>query len=327
MPAALKYACAVLLLASEGRADAVASALTNANRDGELRRFVLWLPFVLDNLWFPFSPQGGAIRMAQSPEGTSWEEAQQADRAFSRRPVNPPVKRPDPPQLDTPERILSRCEDIRKQQAKSASEAARGVRTDTSAAFRAFLFGEFGNAYPLPTLEPLWTAAQALNLGGVPPWPGEPQSGPEAFQALNALADWCRRQSAGQPVKSPAAPTPPPPDVEAKQAVPPANGAGAAVLCIEDKAILRVLSEAGCARTFAQICQDAAALVRKLGGAQAAGLVTLSETKVKERVPVLESEGLVSRPPGPQGRPTYRKGVGITDKGRDRLKNKSEPAP
>jgi hypothetical protein len=187
---------------------------------------------------------------------------------------------------------------------------------------------EFGDAYPLPTLEPLWIAAHALNLGGVPPWPGEPQNGPEAFQALDALADWCRQHSAGQPVKPPATPTPPqtPPAVEVKQAAPAVNGAATAVLFIEDKTILRVLSEAGCALTFAQICQDAAALVRKLGGAQAAGLVTLSETKVKERVPVLESQGLVSRPPGPQGRPTRRKGVGITDKGRERLENKSQPA-
>jgi hypothetical protein len=58
------------------------------------------------------------------------------------------------------------------------------------------LFGEFGNAYPLPTLEPLWNAAQALNLGGVPAWPGEPQTGPDAFAALDALACWCRLQIA-----------------------------------------------------------------------------------------------------------------------------------
>src|SRR5262249_46340428 len=103
---------------------------------------------------------------------------------------------PAPPLLDTPDKILSECEAIREQQAKFAREAARGVRTDTPDAFRAFLFGEFGDAYPLPVLETLWNAAQALNLGDVPPSPGEPRSGPETFDALAALANWCRLQSA-----------------------------------------------------------------------------------------------------------------------------------
>jgi hypothetical protein len=197
-PAAMKYACAVLLVASHGRADAVASALDSANGDGELRRFVLWLPFILDNLWPPFPGNDGLTRVALCPDETSWEEHQQAGRAFGWESAGLPPDQPASPLLDTPDKILSHCEAIREQQANFAKEAARGVRTDTPEALRAFLFGEFGDTYHLPSLEPLWKAAQALNLGDVPPWPGEPQSGQETFEALAALANWCRLQSAKQ---------------------------------------------------------------------------------------------------------------------------------
>jgi len=101
--------------------------------------------------------------------------------------------------------ILSRCEAIREQQAKFAKESARGVPIDTPDASLAFLRGELGDVYPLPSLAPLWVAAQSLNLGGVPRWPGEPQTGPEAFEDLDALADWCRRQMGRPAVLLPAA--------------------------------------------------------------------------------------------------------------------------
>jgi hypothetical protein len=81
-PAAMKYALAVLLLASEGNNEAVASALERANGDWELRRFVLWLPFIRDSLWQPFPRGDGLIPVAMSPDGTSLEENQQAERAF-----------------------------------------------------------------------------------------------------------------------------------------------------------------------------------------------------------------------------------------------------
>jgi hypothetical protein len=196
-PAPMKFACALLLLAFEGHADPVASSLASANGDAELRQFVLWLPFVLDNLWNPSPGEDGLIRVALSPDGTSRAENQKAERGFGWRPCGLPTDPPDPPLLDTPEKILSRCEAIQRQQAEFARKAARGVRTDASGAFVAYLRGELGDAYPLPTLEPLWNAAQALNLGNVPPWRGEPQTGPEAFEALTALADWCRRQIVG----------------------------------------------------------------------------------------------------------------------------------
>jgi len=43
--------------------------------------------------------------------------------------------------------------------------------------------------------EPLRNAARALNLRDVPEWCGEPQSGPEAFEMLDALAECCKAQS------------------------------------------------------------------------------------------------------------------------------------
>jgi hypothetical protein len=97
-----------------------------------------------------------------------------------------------------------------------------------------------------------------------------------------------------------------------------ANASATAVLTSEDKTILVVLSEAGRALLYSEIVRESAKLVREKGGisARKSGLVTLSETKVGERAPILETQGLVSRPLGPQGNPTHRKGIGITDKGR-----------
>jgi hypothetical protein len=86
-PAAMKYACALLLVAMEGRPDAVKSALGRGNGDRELRRFVLWLPYILDNLWLPFPDDDGRTRVALAPEGASLEEAHQADQAFGWRPL------------------------------------------------------------------------------------------------------------------------------------------------------------------------------------------------------------------------------------------------
>jgi len=84
-PAAMKYACALLLLASEGRVDEVAFALEKSSSDKELRRFVLWLPFIFDRLWYA-SPEGNRpTQIAGSPEGTSLEEDEQAEQAFGWR--------------------------------------------------------------------------------------------------------------------------------------------------------------------------------------------------------------------------------------------------
>jgi hypothetical protein len=102
-----------------------------------------------------------------------------------------------------------------------------------------------------------------------------------------------------------------------------------ALLTPEDKTILEVLLEAGLALTYSKICRAAADMVlaraREKGrdGAKKSDLVTLSETKVGERVPNLLAWGLIKRPLGPKGKPTSHKGVGITDSGRAKLENKS----
>jgi hypothetical protein len=87
VPAAMKYASALLLVASEGNAVAVASSLEKANRDVDLRRFVHWLPFILDNLWHPFPREDGLIPIALSPDGTGLEEKELAEQAFGWRPL------------------------------------------------------------------------------------------------------------------------------------------------------------------------------------------------------------------------------------------------
>jgi hypothetical protein len=98
---------------------------------------------------------------------------------------------------------------------------------------------------------------------------------------------------------------------------PPLNVPSDLVLTGADVTILRVLSGAGRALTYAAIVREAARLVRESGGgsARAVGLVTLGETTVSERVPILEGHGLLSRPRGAGGKPTSRKGVGITPRG------------
>ncbi len=79
----MKFACALVLLAVEGDADSLASALEKANRDVELRRFILWMNFILDSLWHPFAADDGIIRVSTPPDGTSREEYDQAERALA----------------------------------------------------------------------------------------------------------------------------------------------------------------------------------------------------------------------------------------------------
>jgi hypothetical protein len=97
------------------------------------------------------------------------------------------------------------------------------------------------------------------------------------------------------------------------------------VLSAEDHTILTVLSSAGHALLFADIVSATAALIHDLRpeAARKAGIVALNEKTVGERVPVLETHGMLCKPLGADGKPTTRKGVGITDAGRARLANKS----
>jgi hypothetical protein len=131
-------------------------------------------------------------------------------------------------------------------------------------------------------------------------------------------------------------PLPPPPDLAPLLAemrlVAAELGAGGVraepILTDADRMILCVLSDAGRALPHAAVVQDAARLLGKIGGtaAREAGLILLSESKLTERIPLLEEWGLVCRPVGPGGKPTKRRGVGITEAGRKALAG-SGPAP
>jgi hypothetical protein len=106
-PPALAYACAILVLASERQAEDVARALEKAQGDPELRRFVLWLPFILDSLWHPFPDADGLTRVAVAPDGTSHKENLQAGEAFGWKSLAPPnARRISPTALGEPAAIL-----------------------------------------------------------------------------------------------------------------------------------------------------------------------------------------------------------------------------
>jgi hypothetical protein len=94
-----------------------------------------------------------------------------------------------------------------------------------------------------------------------------------------------------------------------------------------DLTILRVLDEAKRALLVHEIVSGAAALFRGVGGAasRAAGLIPVSEDKVRERIPLLIKHGLAIRPLGAGGKPTRRKGVGITPQGQSFLRSASPP--
>jgi hypothetical protein len=89
------------------------------------------------------------------------------------------------------------------------------------------------------------------------------------------------------------------------------------ILTDEDRTILTVLAKAGRALTYSKICMEASRIFIGQNGAAAreAGLKPVSETTVRNHVPILERLGLVKRPPGQDGSLSTRKGVGITDEG------------
>jgi hypothetical protein len=84
-----------------------------------------------------------------------------------------------------------------------------------------------------------------------------------------------------------------------------------------DITILTVLSVAVRAFRYTDIVMRAAELQRK---ERRKDLITVSESVVRERVPILEKKLLVTRPQGRDGRPSKRRGIGITDRGRALLK-------
>jgi hypothetical protein len=91
------------------------------------------------------------------------------------------------------------------------------------------------------------------------------------------------------------------------------------VLSDADRSILFVLREESRALKHTDIVRRAAELARDKATYRAAGFISLSETVLEERIPILLEAGLVARPLGRNGKPSKRKGVGITPEGRARL--------
>jgi hypothetical protein len=75
----------------------------------------------------------------------------------------------------------------------------RGVQLDTSDKQLAWLRGELEGDYILPRFEPVWMAAAKIQLKGLPQFPGEPQTSPDAIQALDALAASLRNADPNPP--------------------------------------------------------------------------------------------------------------------------------
>jgi len=94
------------------------------------------------------------------------------------------------------EKLKARCKQVRELLDRNASSGEHGVRADTDADMLAFLRGQ-RNGFLLPRLEPLWNAMNALRRACVPEWPGEPQTGPEAHAALNAVDHYIEAAEAG----------------------------------------------------------------------------------------------------------------------------------
>lgn len=79
---ALDVAAELLLLSCAGNHDDLAIYLGRIHHDEDLRQFVLWLPYILDNLWQPVAEENGTIRTAEPPEGISYEDFRKAGEAF-----------------------------------------------------------------------------------------------------------------------------------------------------------------------------------------------------------------------------------------------------
>jgi hypothetical protein len=127
---------------------------------------------------------------------------------------------PKPAPLDTLAKILEACQDHRARLAEDYKERplSRGRRIDTAKEWSTFLLGELGDVYPLPDLEPLWTAAKVLRLPDMPPW-REPENTSDAIGVLDTLIDLCRArmaeqagQAAPEPENLPTADPPAPPE-------------------------------------------------------------------------------------------------------------------
>jgi hypothetical protein len=96
----------------------------------------------------------------------------------------------------------------------------------------------------------------------------------------------------------------------------------------EDLVILEALAGVRGALTVMQVVQEAFALRQEAARAgREPARVTVGEGAVKARLRLLERAGLVARPVGGRGRPTRRKGVGITAAGRALLEGPAAKNP
>jgi hypothetical protein len=86
-PLAMKYALTLLLLSATGTRDEIASALEQVQLDGDLRRFVLWLPYIFDCLWLPYHLDDKVVFVALPPDEATLEERRLAGEAFGWRPT------------------------------------------------------------------------------------------------------------------------------------------------------------------------------------------------------------------------------------------------
>jgi hypothetical protein len=92
----------------------------------------------------------------------------------------------------------------------------------------------------------------------------------------------------------------------------------------EDVSILTVLAHAKRAMTYAEIVRASVNLANESRKSGERKYIPVSDSVLRDRVPLLLDLGFVTRPLRRDGSPTQRKGIGITQKGRDLLK---QPTP
>jgi hypothetical protein len=207
----LDAAASLLLLSQEGRPADVARSLADLNSNPTLRRFVGFLPWICNGLTDVVTASPLLL-----PTWLSNEEIQKALRAsgFKVLGSEQETRKPRAALPKTPEKLLECVEFQRNEFLKRATKAGlpgRGVRVDTRSDWTAFICDLLDGDTILPSLEPLYVAAAALNLIGRPFFAGEPRSIIEAIESYEALAEWLRgeiqRASQQGPVEGTLEPT------------------------------------------------------------------------------------------------------------------------
>ena len=102
-PKEMVFACAMLTSAAEQTAQKVSSNLKKANRHRDVMSFILWLPYILDNLWQPYPDEHGMIRITSPPFGTSPDDIQRAGLAFGCQAFVMPERGQDLPEANATE--------------------------------------------------------------------------------------------------------------------------------------------------------------------------------------------------------------------------------